>query len=136
MNVLLSVRPRYADAIMRGEKRFEFRRSLFKHRDVERVFIYATSPVKRIIGSFSIKAILHERPQDLWKVTKASAGICKEDFFEYFKRVEKGYAIEIDGVVPFKTPLDPSDVIPDFTAPRSFRYVPDSLDTGKSCTDA
>ena len=55
MNVILSIRPRYADAIMRGEKKYEYRRSLFKRKNVSRAFIYATSPVKRIIGCFSIR---------------------------------------------------------------------------------
>lgn len=43
MNVILSIKPRYADAIMRGEKRYEFRCSLFKNPDVDRAFIYATA---------------------------------------------------------------------------------------------
>jgi len=36
MNVILCIKPQYADAIMGEGKRFEFRRSLFRDRDVLR----------------------------------------------------------------------------------------------------
>ncbi len=41
---LLSIRPQYADAIFRGEKRFEFRRAMFR-KEVDVVVVYTTSPV-------------------------------------------------------------------------------------------
>ncbi len=43
MNVLLSIRPKYVEEIIKGNKRYEFRKSIFK-KNVEEVWIYATSP--------------------------------------------------------------------------------------------
>ncbi|MBI6731014.1 ASCH domain-containing protein, partial [Pseudomonas amygdali] len=42
MKVLLSIKPEYAEKILQGEKRFEFRKSVFKNPDVRTVVIYAT----------------------------------------------------------------------------------------------
>jgi type I restriction enzyme S subunit len=57
MNVLLSIKPKYANQIVKGNKKYEFRKSVFKNRDLEMVYIYSSSPVKRIIGAFAIKMI-------------------------------------------------------------------------------
>jgi len=46
MNVLLSIRPKYVEEIIKGNKRYEFRKSIFK-KNVEEVWIYATSPTKK-----------------------------------------------------------------------------------------
>jgi len=47
MNVLLSIKPKYASQIIEGNKRYEFRKSVFKNRDLDMVYIYSSSPVKR-----------------------------------------------------------------------------------------
>ena len=38
MNVLLSVKPKYAEKIVEGEKKYEFRRAIFKKQDIEKVY--------------------------------------------------------------------------------------------------
>lgn len=49
-SVILSIKPRFARAIMDGSKRYELRRRIFKNENVDTAYIYATSPVKKIIG--------------------------------------------------------------------------------------
>src|SRR4051794_36716731 len=79
--VLLSIRPEFASAIIRGEKRFEFRRCIFR-RPVSVVVIYATSPVKHAIGEFDIKTVFYGQPKELWKKTNGAAGIDKTRFMK------------------------------------------------------
>ena len=43
--VLLSVKPKFAEAILAGDKTFEFRRLLFKRDDVRTIVLYASSPI-------------------------------------------------------------------------------------------
>ena len=57
MNVLLSIRPKYVEEIIKGNKRYEFRKSIFK-KNVDEVWIYATSPTKKIVGTFVIGKII------------------------------------------------------------------------------
>ncbi len=67
MNVLLSIKPKYAEAIIAGKKLFEFRRSIFKQNDIDRVYLYATNPVSKVVGSFKVGKIISEEPTLLWK---------------------------------------------------------------------
>ena len=64
-SVILSIKPEYAKAIMSGKKRVEFRRKIFK-RPVNKVYVYSSSPVKKIIGFFIIDSIIEDSPLRLW----------------------------------------------------------------------
>jgi type I restriction enzyme, S subunit len=128
MNILLSIKPRYAESIIVGLKKYEFRKILFKKRHVNTVYVYATSPVKKIVGEFRIGDIIEDQPIALWDRLNEVSGMDKTEFFDYFKNDETGFAIEIKEVKKFEDPLDPCDVIPGFKPPQSFCYVNFSLD--------
>src|SRR5262245_39004709 len=93
--VLLSVKPRFAEAILDGEKKFEFRRAVFRDPGVERVVLYASSPVQRVIGEFEVESIVAMDPESLWQHTETHAGIKKEYFDEYFAGRELGFAVAV-----------------------------------------
>ncbi|HZY24261.1 MAG TPA: hypothetical protein VFE71_00425 [Bacteroidales bacterium] len=124
MNVLLSIKPEYVKEIKKGEKKYEFRKSVFRVIETfERVFIYSSSPVKKIVGSFSTGQIVEEHPIKLWEQFHDVAGITKEDFFKYFEKREKGFAISIENLEFFKKPVNPLKIKPDFFPPQSFCYI-------------
>jgi hypothetical protein len=52
--VLLSIKPKYVKSIIEGDKRYEFRKTIFKNREINRIYIYSSSPVKKIVGTFEI----------------------------------------------------------------------------------
>ena len=52
MRILLSIKPEYVEQIERHTKLFEFRKRKFKNVPSE-ILIYASAPVKKIVGSFS-----------------------------------------------------------------------------------
>jgi predicted transcriptional regulator len=117
----LSIKPKYAEAIFRGEKRFEFRRAIFR-RPVAVVVVYTTSPVSRVVGEFEIEAIITDTVEGLWKRTKHRAGIDKELFFSYFAGREIGHAIVIGSVRRYSRSLDLSSNF-GIRAPQSFAYL-------------
>jgi predicted transcriptional regulator len=124
MNVLLSIKPKYVEEIFKGNKKYEFRKSIFRLTDeLERVYIYSTSPVKKIVGTFTIETIIEDHPKALWKKFKDFSGISKNEFFNYFGANKKGYAIAIGEIEIFDCPSDPRIFIPDFVPPQSFRYI-------------
>jgi predicted transcriptional regulator len=123
MNVLLSIKPKYAASIISGNKLYEFRRTIFKNSNIERVYLYATAPRHQVVGSFKIGRVLENHPDKLWTEVKEGAGLSFEEFSQYFANCEKGYAIEIRELRIFNTPIDPRLLILGFRAPRSFRYV-------------
>ncbi len=123
MDVVLSIKPKYVKSIIEGEKRYEFRREIFKHRDIHRVYIYASSPVKKIVAMFEIGDILEDNPVDLWGDVKDYAGINDHDFFQYFKGKSKAYAIAIQHLQKFDHPINPWKTMPGFVPPQSFCYL-------------
>lgn len=122
MKVLLSIKPEFADLIFSGKKKFEFRRSIFKNRDIKTIVVYASSPVQKVIGEFEIESILSEEINSLWKMTHESSGISKDYFFEYFNNKDYGFAIKIKKVNRYKKPLC---IRKDFGClpPQSFLYL-------------
>ncbi|MCG7850700.1 MAG: ASCH domain-containing protein, partial [ANME-2 cluster archaeon] len=103
----MSVKPKYANEIISGKKKYEFRKSIFKREKVEKMFIYSSSPVKKIISVVDIDCILSDSPQELWEQCHEDAGISEREFFSYFKNSSIGYAIKISDVKEFPTPIDP-----------------------------
>ncbi len=124
MKVLLSIKPKYVDEIVKGNKKYEFRKKIFKNKnEVKEVYIYSTSPVKKIIGFFRFDKIVEDHPKNLWKEFKELSGIDEHEFFSYFEERDNGFAIEITQLEIFKTPMEPEILIPNFVAPQSFRYI-------------
>src|SRR5438309_3151891 len=93
--VLLSIKPHFADRIFAGSKRYEFRRVLFRSTSVTTIVVYASSPVQRVIGEFTVGGILALNKHRLWKETKHYAGVKKRDFDLYFNGRQTGYAIKV-----------------------------------------
>ncbi|MGD0638677.1 MAG: hypothetical protein ABSA72_11635 [Nitrososphaerales archaeon] len=128
MSVLLSVRPRYAEAILAGQKKYEFRKAWPRQKSGQKVFIYTTAPVRKIVGSFVAGNVIEDHPASLWKRYRSKGGIEEQAFFDYFGSRSIGYAIEISELEVFDVPLEPEDRIPGFVAPQSYMYIENSVD--------
>ena len=122
MRVLLSIKPEFALKIFNGSKRYEYRRAIFKNQEVSRVIVYASDPIKQIIGEFEIEDILHEEPQSLWVKTKHHAGISEKRFFDYFTNKSKGYAIKVKVTRVYDDPLPLSSFMIS-SPPQSYMYL-------------
>lgn len=129
MHVLLSIKPEHAQAITQGKKSYELRKNLFRSGPVERVYLYVTKPVRKVIGSFKFGEIRCLQPRLLWEEIGTQSGISSLDFFEYFRGRDKGFAIKIEDLRLFETPIDPGLFIVDFRPPRSFIYIDGELST-------
>ncbi|MHB1646587.1 MAG: ASCH domain-containing protein [bacterium] len=122
MKVLLSIKPEYAEKILSGHKRYEFRRSIFKSSFVEKVVIYASSPVKKIIGEFEIEHILSLKLDELWSRTMRYSGINKEFYDRYFSGKDIGHAIKVKNVKRYSNYLD-LNYFDISQPPQSFIYL-------------
>jgi predicted transcriptional regulator len=122
MRVLLSIKPEYAFKIFEGEKKFEFRKIIFKNPDIKIVVVYASSPVQQVIGEFEIDDIFSLEPNLLWERTKEYSGISEEFFFEYFAEREIAHAIKIKKTRRYRKPLNLRDEF-NLTPPQSYMYL-------------
>ena len=127
MNVILSIRPTFCKMIFSGQKVYEYRKQIFTRKDVDKVYVYATKPICKIVGYFTIAAMIEDNPTEIWKITHKGSGITKEYFDAYFRGCDMAHAIAIGEVVKFDTPIDPKEVIKNFTAPQNFLYVDSDL---------
>jgi predicted transcriptional regulator len=123
-SVLISLKPRFAEAILEGTKRFEFRRVPFRRPGVDRAILYASSPVQRVVGEFSIGKILSEDPETLWLRTCAHAGIDKRFFDLYFTGVNLAFAISVRNPLRYAQHMDLKDALGLARPPQSFCYIP------------
>lgn len=122
MRVLLSIKPEYAFKIFEGSKKYEFRKFIFKRKDIEKVIVYASSPVQKVIGEFEIADILYEETELLWQMTQQYSGISKEFYNQYFENRDHAFAIQVGNVKEYAHPKLLSDFNIDF-APQSFAYL-------------
>jgi predicted transcriptional regulator len=120
---LLPIKPIYADAIVDGRKRVEFRKTRFRRR-VTHVAIYASTPVQRIIGIFRVVNCEHASPKRLWERHHETGAISSADFNSYYADLETGVAIHIADVYRLAAPV-PLRMLR-VRAPQSFRYLTDS----------
>jgi predicted transcriptional regulator len=122
MRVLLSIKPEYAFKIFEGSKKYEFRKIIFKRKDVEKVVVYASYPVQQVIGEFEIADILHEETAVLWQKTQQFSGISKDFYDKYFENKDKAFAIQVGKVKEYTQPKTLSDFNIEY-APQSFAYL-------------
>lgn len=122
MNVLLSIKPEYVFKIFELNKRFEYRKRIFKNQNIDSIFIYATSPYSAILGSFRFDGYLVGTPQKIWSETQLYSGITYKVFSAYFFKSKIAYAIRVVDVMKFETPIKLCDKGL-LRPPQSFQYI-------------
>ena len=122
MKLILSIKPEFCEQIFHGNKRYEYRRRIFK-KDVESVLVYATSPVCKIVGEFQIMTIIQDTPDALWSRTKEFSGISHDYYMKYFHDIESAYALQILNPKLYDKPIDPKKIDTKFVAPQSYKYI-------------
>ena len=122
MKAILSIKPQFVEEIVAGRKKFEYRKSVFKQ-PVEKVYVYASAPISKVIGEFQPVDVVTGLPADVWAETKKYSGITKRFFDAYYKGRTTAYAIVIQNFVKYDKAIDLPKGI---HAPQSFCYI-DSL---------
>lgn len=121
--IVFSIKPHYAEMIFSGIKGFEFRTTKCL-RNVEKAYVYATSPLSAIIGEFRIKSILESNPKEIWGLTKNRAGITKEEYEKYYTGRTKAIAYEICCAKKYREPIS-LNKFGISRAPQSYLYIPE-----------
>ncbi|MBU3187683.1 hypothetical protein [Clostridium estertheticum] len=128
MDIILTIYPENIEKILSGIKKYEFRRTIYKNEEVKNAYIYATVPVKKIVGAFKIGQVISGTPEEVWSTCSEGSGTTEESLMEYFKGKDMVYALEILDYKKFDIPVEPKDYIDDFYPPQFFRY----LENGKN----
>lgn len=119
--ILLSIKPEYVERIFNGSKKYEFRKYLPQEK-VEKIVVYSTDPVQRVVGEIDILGTLTMKPTPLWESTKGAAGISRAKYRAYFKGCTVAYAFQLGQTRLYKTPKTLEE-IGIKSAPQSFIYL-------------
>src|SRR6266700_1632925 len=104
--LLLSIRPKYVDAILSGAKRVELRRRR-PQINCGRALIYATAPQMALVASFQVASVIRAPLALLWQSVCSVAGVSRREFNAYFDGLQSGVAIQIADLTTFRPiPLD------------------------------
>ncbi|MEA4826501.1 MAG: hypothetical protein VB130_07695, partial [Clostridium sp.] len=118
MDILLSLYPENVEKIERGIKRYEFRRTIYKNKSVEKAYVYATAPVKKVVGYFTIEKVVSGSPEEVWEKCGTFSGTTKESLMKYFQGKNTVYALKIKDYNSFEYAIEPKKYIKNFYPPQ------------------
>lgn len=127
--ILLSIKPKFAELILNGEKKYEFRRVLpAKLQTGDTIVMYASAPVSAVVGEFRVYGSISNTPETVWIESGAYGGISKEFFDQYFDGREIASAILVgeEGKVRYKKVL-PLSSLGISRPPQSFCYIKEGV---------
>jgi len=119
---LMSIRPRFAQLIIAGKKKVEFRKVKFRE-EISHVVIYATAPVQQVLGYFDVAYVDEDSPERLWNRYGMDGGISYDELRAYYACSRRGIAIGVGKVRVFRKPVSLSAVYDAPTPPQSFTYL-------------
>jgi predicted transcriptional regulator len=94
-DVLMSIKPEYAEAILSGSKHFELRRRRPSFAPGTRIVVYSSSPDRKLLGTFEAGEVRSAAPNDLWPLVEDGAGIDRATFQSYYSGCAQAHAIEV-----------------------------------------
>lgn len=98
-NAVLTIRQPWADRIMSGLKRYEFRRKA-PTREIDGLYIHIAGTGPYAQGLVGVNCVRTDTPEALWEwcgqySAIAPVGMSREEFFEYFDGCEEATAISL-----------------------------------------
>lgn len=121
--IILSIQPRFSELIRNGTKRVEIRRA-WTAKPVSSVLIYESAPTQKIVAMASVSGVVQKALRPLWEHSREMGpGLSREEFMAYLDGKSAGFAVALEKVQVLKKPVSPAQIIKDFVAPQSFRYL-------------
>lgn len=124
--LFISIKPEYANKIINKQKTIELRKNRPNVQSGDYVLIYATVPIKAVIGFGKIKNIIDTSPEIMWNENAGKLGINKEAYDKYYTHSNRAIGIEISSICKFKFGFLLSDIkemYPKFSPPQTYRYI-------------
>lgn len=119
--IILSIKPEYAERIIAGTKKYEYRKQLAKS-DVDTILFYCTVPICKVVASAKVEKCLAGSPTAIWEKTKNYSGITRNKYRSYFEGCNTAYAYQLGELSVFDEPKELSE-FGIKTVPQSFVYV-------------
>lgn len=124
--LLLSVKPRYTDKLLSGEKTIELRRIRPKIEPGDVILLYATAPVFQVVGICHVSKILLGSPEAMWSRVGRGAAISRTEYDRYFNGAARAIGIVVERPARLAECLSLGELrkhAPGFMPPQSYRYL-------------
>jgi len=127
--VLMSIKPRFAEEILTGVKRFELRAGSGIASGY-RVILYASAPIKAVVGEFTSGSVIigsYEEVEEFMRSISVT-GVSNEDFSYIRGKKRRVMAIEVLNPIKYCNPISLEELrrLGLRNPPRSYQFL--SLD--------
>lgn len=120
--ILMPINPEYVDEILSGNKKYEYRKIKAKRKNIDKMVIYSTSPIMRVVAEVDVEGIIEASPEKLWEQTKEYSGITKDFYSKYYKNKEIAIAYKLGNIKVYDKPKKLCDIGINYV-PQSFIYL-------------
>lgn len=124
--ILLSIKPRFAEAILDGSKTVELRRTPPRLDVPTDVLLYASQPTSAIVGTCQVTEVLSYTPAGLWRLVGPRTGVSYQEFADYFYGCARAYGLVLAEPQRVATAVELETLRAawrPFHPPQSFRYL-------------
>ena len=124
--IVVSLKPRFAQAILAGVKTVELRRTVPKIVIPTRALLYASSPVRALLGTCVITSVRSADLAALWHEYGSRSELPFHEFEQYFEGVDAGTALILSEPQALSRPIPLQDLRAKprgFRPPQSYAYV-------------
>ena len=123
--LLMSVRPRFAEAILNGTKTVELRRTRVSASLGTRIVLYATAPTMAVVGVVTLEDRDTDRPAIIWRRYRQHLALERHEFDSYLAGTALATALTLSSPQWLEQPhplayLRGESV---FNPPQSYRYI-------------
>lgn len=123
--LVLSLRRRFARAIIDGSKTVELRRRPINALPGTTVILYESSPTMAVVGTATLADVEVLRPYTAWRRYRSTLGLTWTEFMEYLDGTDQAHLLRLDDVKELIRPLtlETLRASAPFHPPQSFRYL-------------
>jgi predicted transcriptional regulator len=124
--LFISLRPRFAELLLAGRKTVELRRVQPDIAPGAVALLYASSPVRALLGVAVVDQVQVAKSAEIWRVYGERTGITLEEYEHYFNGAATAVAITLGEVRRLRTPITLAELREGctwFRPPQSFRYL-------------
>lgn len=124
--LFLSLKPRFAQLLLSGTKTVELRRIRPRAAAGTQVIVYASSPVRAVVGTCLISDVRMGMPDEIWDLHGTLTAVEPGEYEQYFAGAKRAVAITVAKPIRLANPIalhDVRSIVPGFQPPQSFRYL-------------
>lgn len=123
--LLMSLRPRFAQAILDGSKTVELRRTRVSAQVGTTIIIYASAPIMSVVGIARLTSVDTDIPARLWRRHRKNLALSRSEFDAYLGGTEAATCLTLDSPQTLQTPYELAWLRDhaEFRPPQSYRYL-------------